>query len=475
MSELKILEKEKNLPATQELKSVIPTWLIWIQCAAFLVLYAVWILPEIVGFRNTALVVGALSGLYPIYQYRACLLSKRAMPIWLIVALFIWATFHLIFLSQDYATQLLELKRIWKYAALGVIFAFGLGLSLASVQSNKYYRVLYLGLMSPILIYLGKYLLTILGVSAGATFKAYATLSPGYAWIPKYSYVAFCLPTLAIAFGYLRRLVDSKNILTVKSSLLVMGNALLICAILFIFYEQDIRNGIAGAFICFLIFLLIIFLFHQTAKKLFLKLSLLIVFCVILGISFYWQMHKNAQWSTLAEDTKIALQIDQYSHWKFAGAQGYPNRGGAGVSPSNYERVAWAKVGAQLVINHPLGYGLVEDSFKRLVKEKWPEASPNLSHSHSGWIDLALGMGLPGFFCVFAALLCCLWASRQMDQSSKTIVFWGLLANLILWCTTEVSTNVPFSALLFWLALSSGLVIANDATYNLEHRQPINQ
>ena len=145
---------EKNLSALDQSKPVIPAWLIWIQCIAFVVLYAVWILPEIVGFRNTALVVGALAGVYPIYEYRKYFLQKSAISIWLIAALFIWVIFHLLFLSQDYAQQLLELMRIWKYAALAAIFALGLGLSLASTKSKQYGYLMYFGLMSPVLIYL---------------------------------------------------------------------------------------------------------------------------------------------------------------------------------------------------------------------------------------------------------------------------------------------------------------------------------
>jgi hypothetical protein len=55
----------------------IPAWVVWAQCLAFVALYTLWILPEIVGFRNTALVVGAIAGLYSIYFYRHAFLSKK--------------------------------------------------------------------------------------------------------------------------------------------------------------------------------------------------------------------------------------------------------------------------------------------------------------------------------------------------------------------------------------------------------------
>lgn len=88
---------EQNYSTTIGDQILIPAWLIWIQCLSFVLLYAVWILPEIVGFRNTALVVGALSGLFPIYQFRHALITRSTIPIWLIVSLFVWAVFHLIF------------------------------------------------------------------------------------------------------------------------------------------------------------------------------------------------------------------------------------------------------------------------------------------------------------------------------------------------------------------------------------------
>jgi hypothetical protein len=63
----------------------IPSWIIGIQCIAFIVLYAVWGIPETMGFRNTALVTGAVFSLYPIYQFRHFFVQKTAIPIWLLV------------------------------------------------------------------------------------------------------------------------------------------------------------------------------------------------------------------------------------------------------------------------------------------------------------------------------------------------------------------------------------------------------
>lgn len=125
--------------ALEKSKSIIPGILIWTQCIIFVALYSVWAMREVMFFRRAALIVGALMALYPIYHYRFYFFKRRAIPVWLLVGLFIWMTCHLYFFAQDYPEQLLEFHRIWKYAALAAIFALGLGLSLASENQDRRY------------------------------------------------------------------------------------------------------------------------------------------------------------------------------------------------------------------------------------------------------------------------------------------------------------------------------------------------
>ena len=166
-------------------------------------------------------------------------------------------------------------------------------------------------------------------------------------------------------------------------------------------------------------------------------------------------------------DTKIAAQLDKYPHWKDAGKYGYPQNGyGTIVSITNYERAAWALAGIQLSIENPLGYGLVEDSFAKMAKTRWPDVGTNLSHSHSGWLDVILGIGYPGFLLMFLALLFVLKSAHLGAQPWATLAFWSLLANLLLWCTTEVSATVTFVTLIFWICLGASLLLVNG-------RQPI--
>lgn len=448
----------------------IPSALIWAQCITFAMLYAVWMLYELLYFRRILLISGAVLALHPIYQYRAFFLQKRALPLWLMVGLFLWALFHLFFLSQDYPAQLMELRRIWKYAGLGAVFALGLGLSLASVstddahsrQKNGYWVVIYFGLCLPVLIYLLKYVLTTYGAVWGFSPPAFLKINfdgnSAY-YVPKTDYIAFCLPVLAISLGQILRLLTSSTRLMLGQYCAASVYLLVISATLFLFSIQNTKNGIAYAVTLIGLFLVQV-LRGVSSIKLWHKLLLLMAAAAITVSMLYSHIQKNDSWRTLIADVKVGLQLDLYPQWKYAGEQGYPNNQfGKIVSITNYERAAWSKVGAQLALQSPLGYGLVEDSFKRMVKAKWPEASPNLSHSHSGWLDLVLGVGFPGFFCLLFALLLNVWQSRGMAEPWKSLVFWALTANLILWVTTEVAATTSFSALIFWIALSCGLTL----------------
>ena len=101
----------------------------------------------------------------------------------------------------------------------------------------------------------------------------------------------------------------------------------------------------------------------------------------------------------------------------------------------------------------------MEDSFKKMAKSNWPEVSPNLSHSHSGWLDVILAVGFPGFFCILGALVGAIALSRSTLEPWRSLVFWSLVSNLMLWVTTEVSATISFATLIFWVSWACGLML----------------
>ena len=439
----------------------IPMGIIFLQCVTFVLLYSVWILPEIAAWRNTSLVIGAVLGLYVTYQYRFLLLKKQALPIWLIGILFIWASFHLLFLSQNPVVQLIEFKGIWKRALLAVIFALGLGLSISnSTERIKKWAwpLIYLGLLMPTLIYLLKWTLTFHGQnifgleSIPPYLKVYLWSQPFY--VPKTDYVVFCLPTLAVALGQTLTLLQEKHIKWVQ--LFIYSAS--IAAVSFVFYGQNIRNGVMYAFLLFLIFLFLVLKKGFSHQRLF--MWLISISLILISIFFISQhIKKNPSWLSLWPDIKASIKIEENRQWR-AGVELPINENGRPVAVENYVRIAWAVVGIKLVAENPMGYGLIENSFAPMVEKRWPgEVSQNLSHAHSGWLDLALGLGLPGIALVLTALILALQLTRDLTTPWKNLGRWVLLSTLLLWCTTEVSNNGNFDPLLFWIVLTASLAL----------------
>lgn len=448
----------------------VPSWMIWLQCFAFAILYGIWAVPETVALRQICLILGGLIGIYEIYAYKDSLLKRAALPIYFIGFLFIWTMIQLLFITPNPVLQWEELTGMWKRTAIGFIFALGFGLALASLVQNvhqgrgpkaPYWGLIYLGFMLPTLIYLLKWVLTFKAQQVGIVAPEYLKLHYGSLpfYMPKTDYVAFCLPLFAISLGQISLQMHEQQW---RPWPLIL-NLSACAAVLFVFYAENIKNGIAYAVILTIIFCTAILLRHRSRIQI---REVIFILALVGSIGFFALDHfkKNDSWSTLFADLRVAVQVDRYEHWKFNGERGYPNNElGKMVSVTNYERIAWGVVSAKLLFKNPLGYGLIERSFGHLAKQQWPESK--LHQNHSGWLDLALGVGLPGMVLILGALAIAL---RRCIRSPSAIAYFGcwlLLSLLLLWCTTEVSQTDSFDWLIFaiaWIgALSMGTMSSN--------------
>lgn len=448
----------------------IPGWMIWVQCICFAVLYAIWAVPETILIRHICLILGALIGVYEITFFRDLFFRKAAISTWLIITLFCWITLHLLFLSHNFDLQYFEYVTIWKRIVIGFIFALGFGLALSSIPQNTMtyaWKIFYLGLLLPSLIYILKYFLTLNEQNLPFEVPSYLKIyrSSSLYFIHKVAYVCFCFPVLAVAIGRLG-LNFSRNIFISKVNFIYLHTILVV---MFVVYTMNIKNVVV-----FTTVLLVFFsfrIFRGNFKKYWIAKALLIL-SIILSANLFWSDHikKNESWLTIVSDAKVAIDVERFEHWKYNGSKGYPNNEmGKKVSPTNYERIAWAKVGTTLLLQHPLGYGMVEKSFGYLSKEVWPDAL--LHQSHSGWLDLALGIGIPGICLILFALIFNMYSLDRLsaqkpvvnqDYYFGVIFFWILAANFIMWFTTEISQKVFLDSLIFMISLAGGFLIGSQ-------------
>lgn len=461
----------------------LPNWVIYLQCTLFAILNGIWILPETILVRHICLIIGALISIYVIYKNRSLLLSHQALPLGLLLLLFIWVVLRLFILSTDYQTQWYEFSTIWKRTSIGLIFAIGLGISLMqqarcedgddkkispdqarAVQCSWW--IVYAGIALPTVIYLIKYLafysFTHWGVEIPDFLKLYNDQEHARFFVHKSSYVFFCLPLLAISIARICQAVLQDRLMKMETLVYTIS----IIAVFFNFYSLVDRNGMLYGFILILIavgILLVNTLRSKTISKRNLFITLLIL-ALPASLAVY-QYRTNHHWNSLVSDARIAVDVDRYDLWKDPDNAQPLNEFGKPVFGSNYERLAWAVVAVRLIEDRPLGYGLVERSFGRLAREKWPESK--VQQCHSGWLDWTLGMGIPGLIFLLGAGLLAWHQAKSAPQPWRDLGRWGLGILLLMYCTTELSSKIYIDALIFMIALVIGLNLRPSSKSNI--------
>lgn len=455
----------------------IPSWIILAQCICFAVMYSIWNHPQTNFLSDMCMGIGALLSLYVMCINHRFFKTKDSIPLWFLVILLAWIIFHLLFLSNDYELQLRELTSIWKRVLIIAIFALGFGIALATAKKRFiYWIIFYVGMLMPSIIFLLKYILSI--YLSASIIPEYLTLFPertSIYYLYKTDYTSLCLPALAISLGALKRNLQNSMIFVPTNILYLFG----VCTALEVFYLGNIKNGIAYSviFIAIFIFLMINIRPNKSRKcqsmvkrqvawpwKILVALILIALIFPILSK----HLEQNPSWGSLLADAKVAVQVDQIDNWKYFGAKSYPvNEFGKQVSNTNYERIAWGIVGLRLLKENPYGYGLVYRSFASLTKRSWPDSV--LDQSHSAWLDLALGIGIPGLCLILGAfflVLIRITSKASLDRMNSQGVFWSAIVTwvfwsiLLLWLTSEVSQKAHIIALVFWIALGAGLSVS---------------
>jgi hypothetical protein len=272
------------------------------------------------------------------------------------------------------------------------------------------------------------------------------------------------LPVLAIALGQIKVQIDQERLLS-------WANGFYICvvaSVLFVFTKWQVFNGFIYALLMTAILAgMLVWRYFKKASSS--KQFIAIMFICALAAGLLYQIKTDSHFETFVADAKVALDGEKYPQWKYNGTQGYPNNElGTQVNVSNYERVSWFVNGVELIPRYPQGYGLLHRSFGRLVKIDYPDSK--MHQSHSGWLDLTLGIGVPGVALILGAMLlamrnCSRWQIPSVIPSEDTlnrnaylnIAWWALLGLGLIWCTTEISQKVNMEALLFWVALATAM------------------
>ncbi len=348
-------------------------------------LFFVWPIPRTISLRDLLLV--ACLGLFAwqVYRNRRTTFPwhRLRVPFGLYLALSIWIVFVALVISDETAWALGEIKGQWLKATVALV-AGGL-FGVTTLDNQKTFRIA--------LIVMGvALLLHVLYVDYQAlhqlwSFNAVLIRATGLTEQPdKSNYLTNTLLYLLLAEVLVR--------IIVRRRFLPIGNIALVIIVAFVLlseYAEGVRNGIAELIV--VLSLAVVLMMRASDRRQRLAVAgialVLVAIAVVLG---YLNMQKDARWRTLLETVPIAFDTDNKG-WIRTDQPQPKLASGQTVDSSNYTRLARMKGGMELALESPWGVGFGRNAFGHAVMKKYGVVS---SHSHSGFVDMAIGTGFPG-------------------------------------------------------------------------------
>lgn len=421
-------------------------------------LLSIWPLPGTMALRNLLLLAGGLSSIYLFSRDREVFRAafRANLPL---VLFFSWAVAHYFFFSNQKEMQWKELTGFWLRSGMSTVMGACIGMLLSEKLSRDDERqktnpafMLQLSIYASLAIYLLRYLYELASSKGIFPNDFYMIPFGGKPQIVVFIGIAFIagLTNLLLA-------LESPNW---KKKVILP--ALLMSLSLLSFYFANTKNGFLISFSILIGVLLLTLRKDYYSPKI--KLAIIaaaIPLTIVGGI----HIKENAAWHTAYADFKTGIAISEQNYWKDWVTQALPrNENGQTVNQSTYLRVAWLTAALQLIEETPWGYGLMSYSFSYLAKEKWPDfyskEGDHMVATHSGWMDLTLGLGIPATLLVFFSLFN---SGRNALKNAMPGKFWIKYSTLmppfflLSFLTVEVSYDIFFELLFFFCAIFGSL------------------
>lgn len=390
----------------------------------------IWATVDTIALRNALLIGGAVVAIYYLFKWpletklchRKAIFSRSNIlylfPILLVASTFLWVIVHYVFFAQYPEKQFQELTSTWFRALMAAILATATAVAFIRNQNSNW--LLWLGLIISFLILFLQYIPKAID---NQSFMAYDPFG-NYIYYAKFNGVLAGVILIAGTMAFLIDKLLNKEIET-KNNLIKSPNIFIfvLLGIFLPFYSFitifNAKNGVGISIILFAFLALYMTIYFvnnypstDKLKLVFKNKNLYILLISFLIVVFASIQHSKISpgWNTLLEDFKISIQIEKYENWKNLSKYGYPQKeNGETVTPNTYERVAWAAVGLKLMSEDPLGVGIFR-ALRIQMEQKGIEFTGGV-YTHSGWIDLGLAFGWPGFVLLPLCLLVCLIAA----------------------------------------------------------------
>ncbi|WP_353432648.1 hypothetical protein [Polynucleobacter sp. MWH-UH23A] len=433
-------------------------------CAACALI--VWPLPHTIALRNIVLGFGALSALIWMFSFWTERSKGNIFSLLIMLAVPLWLLLHYLSFSVNKDLAWYDLSGTWLRVTLSVTMGFGLGLM---YKYQPKWPTLLVGITAlyPLAVFIEYPFLLSKGIGLLQQYQEYPSQFFKYKSAAAYFLGWSCLIAYAILdFQKTRSGRKLKNIATSVLAVLLAG----ICFVDFIAFRT--LNGImlAASFGFLLILKILVVNLKMLRSGWIIATLLSFVIALIASIFFYGQYDAGAdgKLKNLVKDATISWDIDRSDAWQLTKD---PNKldliadaSGRIVNESTYMRISWFRYGLKLLIQNPLGVGYTHAAFDHYMQQRFPGSRAH--KTHSGWLDYALGVGLPGLFFTWIAIFTVIVFSIQNLKYSPAaldyVAVWGLFGIWCLWWVSELSEREFIEHLFFMISfLTSSLCLPN--------------
>lgn len=346
-------------------------------------------IPRTISLRDLLLLLALLVFGYIAWRNRRRHENPRALvvPAALLAGLTVWIYFVAFFVSPETGWSLGETNSQWLRGVMALLLGAMAALATGGEAGPR--RKLLLAVLVPLLLH-------VLYVDFAAV-KILMQHQPldrlgGLTEGPDKSNY---LTNMAFAFLFTElffRLVHGRRILPFGNAVL---GAVTVATLLSVPVER-MRNGI----IALVVMLLAVGVLYLATRRGRLKrtahvgIVLAMILVAVGGLGIAATAKQSTSLRNLIATIPIAWDTEHYKAWQDEKKYGWPVLpSGETVDPSAYQRIAWFKEGLILVGEHPLGIGYGRNAYGHGIKAKYGEG---YGHSHSGLLDLTIGIGVPG-------------------------------------------------------------------------------
>ena len=375
---------ERHLMNADRLDSGSRIWPVWL-----FLLVAIYPVPHTIALRNLLLLIGLL-GLawhWRVTLHALSTLRRRltwlAASAWILAALTVWIVIHGLVIAPLPAMALDRARADWLMPLL--LVAIG-----ATVASRSQNGAALRGLVMALALH----------IFLVAIFQCWQWLTLGH-W--PFGIVPFAERDYQSTLnGFLIALL-----LADRLSSLIAGRAplnfspgaawILLISALGVDVLLRVRNGTVVSIVLLTVAVAILLADSRYRKRWRLRIALAVGFATLLG---GMSVRGDIRWQGFSESVVIGMESNS-SFWMTGDPNQLPSTSsGNPLEQSAYARAAWARQAVEAIVRKPLGIGYGHDAFGRAIAEKY--GHKGMGSSHSGWLDIALGIGIPGLALLLA-------------------------------------------------------------------------